>query len=575
MAATALAACHSSATATANLPSKGGTLNVILSNQPINNLDPQEISLANDSDISHLLDRTLTTVNAAGQVVPDLATDTGRPSQDLKTWEFTLKSGLRWQDGTPVRCQDVQYGIERRFNKTINAANGLNYPLTYLVDNQTPYKGPFGNVGVSADKTLSSIVCIDQNTIQFHLTQPYGDFGYTVSVSTFAPMKYGGNADNDYSADGSKTSTNYDPFSDGPYEVDYKKSVIQLDPSSGFHYASHLELVRNPYWSRATDSVRKAYPDRIVFDYDASKPKVTNALIQSGTPYYQNAINLDSDVSSQFVQQVINDPALSKRAVAGFEGATRYFAINTIKMSKLGCRQALEYGFDKFAWRFEAGGAVFGQLATSMIPPNLLAHANFDIYDTTGKPDGNATEAAKLWKQNNCPSSVKIAFPNASGLPQQMSTVVRAYQNANIRVVLDPLPQQTYFDQLISPRSDFDMSLVGWVPDWANGSAVIPPLFGGQPVAYALKHNQPVGNSNFSYIDNPSLDTAISDAFKQSDLATQYKLWGQLDHTVMAQAYAIPILFTRGLRMTGTNVRGAVMSAAYGEPDLSSIGVVS
>jgi peptide/nickel transport system substrate-binding protein len=217
---------------------------------------------------------------------------------------------------------------------------------------------------------------------------------------------------------------------------------------------------------------------------------------------------------------------------------------------------------------------VFGQLATSMIPPNLLAHSNFDLYNTAGDPDGNPQEAAKFWKAGNCPQSVTIAFPNASGVPQQMSTVLRAYSQANIQVILDPLPQQTYFDHLLDPRSDFDMSLVGWVPDWANGSAVIPPLFGGQPVAYALKHHQLVGNSNFSYVNSPSLDAAISDAFKQPDLETQYKLWGQLDETVMRNAYAIPILFGRGLRMTGTKVRGAVMSAAYGEPDLSSIGVV-
>ncbi|HEY2795856.1 MAG TPA: ABC transporter substrate-binding protein, partial [Micromonosporaceae bacterium] len=344
VASTALAACHSASTASADLPNRGGTLNVILSNQPINNLDPQEISLANDSDISHLLDRTLTTVNAAGQVVPDLATDTGRPSADLTTWEFTLKPGLRWQDGSPVACQDVQYGIERRFDKTINAAGGLNYPLTYLADSST-YKGPFANKsGVGASSTLSSIKCIDQRTIQFKLTQPYGDFGYTVSVSTFAPMKQGRPADNDYSADGSKTSTDYDPFSDGPYKVDPTATKTTRDPSSGFYYATHLVLVRNQFWDPATDAVRKAYPDKIVFDYDPKKPNVTNSLIQSALPYYQDAINLDSDVSSQFVQQVINDPTLSKRAIAGFQGATRYFAINTQRLTNVNCRKALEWG---------------------------------------------------------------------------------------------------------------------------------------------------------------------------------------------------------------------------------------
>ena len=33
-----------------------------------------------------------------------------------------------------------------------------------------------------------------------------------------------------------------------------------------------------------------------------------------------------------------------------------------------------------------------------MIPPNLLSHASFDVYDTNGEPDGNPLKAAPLWK---------------------------------------------------------------------------------------------------------------------------------------------------------------------------------
>ena len=122
-------------------------------------------------------------------------------------------------------------------------------------------------------------------------------------------------------------------------------------------------------------------------------------MIESTDPYYKNAISLDSDVPSQFVQQVIIHSDLSKRAISGVQGATRYFSINVRKMTKLYCRQALEYGFDKRAWRYEAGGAVTGDLATSLIPPNLLAHAKFDIYNTNQLQDGDPNKAQKLWQQ--------------------------------------------------------------------------------------------------------------------------------------------------------------------------------
>jgi len=561
-----ISACHSSSSTGAPAPTKGGTLNVILSNQAINYLDPQKISLATDSNISHQIVRTLTTTNAKGQLVPDLATDTGRPSPDDTVWEFTLKPGLRWQDGTPVTCPDVKYGIERRFAPTVSQADGLPYPITYLQDNPTPYTGPF------AGSSLQSITCVDNSTVQFKLQKPVGDFGYAVSVNTFAPMKQ--SADKDHKSDGSATSTDYDPFSDGPYEVDPKLSVIGYDKQAASYSATKIVLVRNPYWNPATDPVRKAYPDKIDVTFDANRPQVTNNLIQSTSAQYQNSISLDADVSSQFVQQVINDPDLSARAVSGFAGATRYFAINVRKEPTLGCRQALEYAFDKRSWRFEAGGAVFGDLATSIIPPNLLSHENFDIYDTTTLQDGNQPKALKMWAQDHCPSTVNIAFPNASGIPQQMSTVVRAFQQAGIHAKLYPLDQSSYYASITNPREKYDMTYAGWVPDWANGSAVIPPLFSGAQVAAALAN--PVdarANNNFSMVDNPSLDAQINDAFKTTDLTTQYHLWGDLDKYIMEHAYIIPVLFIRALRMEGTNVRGATISPAFGQPDLSTIGL--
>ena len=567
---TTLAACHSSASVAAPKPSKGGTLNVILSNQAINHLDPQEISLATDGNISRLINRTLTTVNTAGQLVPDLATDTGRPSDNDQVWEFTLKPNLKWQDGSPVRCEDVKYGIERRFAPVISAANGLPYPLTYLKDNPTPYTGPFA----AGAKDLTSINCEDASTIQFKLAQSAGDFGFTVSVNGFAPVNAA--ADRDHSADGSKTSTNYDPFSNGPYKVDASQTVVATDPQTKLTSATHLVLIRNPYWNPSTDPERKAYPDRMVIDFKSGKPQVTNSLIQSTDPYYKNAISLDGDVPSQFVQQVINDPDLSKRVITGFLGATRYFAINVRKEPNLLCRQALEYGFDKRAWRYEAGGPIFGDLATSIIPPNLLAHEKFDIYNTNQLQDGDSGQAKKLWAQGKCPTVVKVGFPNASGIPQQMSTVVRAYQAAGIEVKLYPLDQSTYFGAITDPREKYDMTYAGWVPDWPNGSAVIPPLFSGKQVANAIKDPSLAGqNLNFSMVQDPALDNQITDAFNDTDLNAQYHLWGELDKYVIKKAYAIPVLFSRSLRLTGTNVRGGAVTPAFGEPDLSVVGLAS
>ena len=45
------------------------------------------------------------------QLVPDMATDLGRPNEDNTEWTFTLKDGIKYEDGTDVKAEDVAYAI--------------------------------------------------------------------------------------------------------------------------------------------------------------------------------------------------------------------------------------------------------------------------------------------------------------------------------------------------------------------------------------------------------------------------------------------------------------------------------
>src|SRR5262245_7264317 len=111
-------------------PKKGGTLYVNLVGG-FDSLDPQVAYSANSANVGRLITRTLTTYrsqpgDAASQVVPDLATDTGRASENNTVWKFTLKPGVKWQGGEPVTCQQVKYGIERSFSSLL--PQGATYP---------------------------------------------------------------------------------------------------------------------------------------------------------------------------------------------------------------------------------------------------------------------------------------------------------------------------------------------------------------------------------------------------------------------------------------------------------------
>ena len=77
-------------------------------------------------------------------IVPGLATTLGVASDGNKTWTYHLKSGVKFEDGTPVTSQDVKYAVERTFDRAV-LPNGPSYFASLLAGNAASYKGPFKN----------------------------------------------------------------------------------------------------------------------------------------------------------------------------------------------------------------------------------------------------------------------------------------------------------------------------------------------------------------------------------------------------------------------------------------------
>ncbi len=184
---------------------KGGTLN-ILTPQTALHFDPATSQSLGITSMG-LVARRLTTWDVepgkTAKVVPDLATTTGESSDGGKTWTYTLKDGLKFQDGTPITTKDIKWGIERSFAP--NLTGGLSYHKSLLVGG-SQYQGPFEG------KTLDSIETPDDKTIVFKLDSAYGDWPWLASMPAFAPVPEG---------DGKDTGA-YDakPVSSGPYQIE-------------------------------------------------------------------------------------------------------------------------------------------------------------------------------------------------------------------------------------------------------------------------------------------------------------------------------------------------------------------
>src|SRR3954465_15433294 len=220
----------------------GGTLRVV--SVPIDSLDPQRSYAPGVWNLMRLYVRTLVTYSTepgkTDELVPDLATDLGTTPDGGRTWTFTLKEGVRFQNGQPITSRDVKYGIERSFASDV-VVGGPTYVVDLLDDPTNPYAGPYQDE--SPDRLgLAAIETPDDRTITFRLRSPQPDLPYVMALPSSSPVPI----ENDTGADYGR-----DPVSSGPY------AISSVDGVTG------IVLDRNAQWDPASDGVRTALPDQV------------------------------------------------------------------------------------------------------------------------------------------------------------------------------------------------------------------------------------------------------------------------------------------------------------------------
>jgi len=168
----------------------GETLRVV--SAEIDSLDPQRSYLPGVWNLMRLYTRTLVTYSSepgrTDTLVPDLATDLGTPSEDGLSWTFTLRDGVRFENGRPITSRDLKYGIERSFASDV-IVGGPTYVVDLLDDPGNPYAGPYQDE--SPDKLgLAAVETPDDRTITFRLRAPQPDFPFVMALPSSSPCRW-------------------------------------------------------------------------------------------------------------------------------------------------------------------------------------------------------------------------------------------------------------------------------------------------------------------------------------------------------------------------------------------------
>jgi len=497
---------------------RGGTLTIFDSETSVN-LDPaQSWSLAITS--SGLLWRRLTTwkIGPTGtpQVVPDLATSDGTPSDGGRVWTYHLKSGIYFSDGEPITSYDVKYGVERTYATALSG--GLNYQKPLIADT-AGYTGPFGG------QQLSSIQTPNKTTIVFHLNKPYGDWPWVVSTTSMAPVPEGKAP--------AATFGNH-PITSGPYAVQSYTPGVEV------------VLVRNKYWKPASDPNRSGGPDKIIWKLNQDPTVEAQTLIADG-PSAQDAFGADFVPPAQLAQ-VENDPSAKSRLLTSPASPLEYVAVNvqSPKLKNLKVREALEYAINRQAVVVASGGPIAAEPATTLITPGILGREPYDLYP--GGSTGDPAKAKSLLAQAGVSNlTLTLATPNDPISTAISQAVQEAYQAAGINVVIKAL-NETAWAALVTGNSasGYDLSLSSWQPDFPSAMDNIEPLF-----ASAMIGN---GNYNVSRLADPHVDALISQAEGIINPTAAGKVWARADKAIMADAAVVPLVYNKNSFLRGSDV---------------------
>ncbi|MYS83375.1 ABC transporter substrate-binding protein [Embleya scabrispora] len=519
---------------------KGGVAGV-LNRSGFSHLDPQRAYVSNLMTISELVSRRLTFYKKEGDkttLVGDLATDPGSTTDGGKTWKFTLKDNLKYEDGSPIVAADVKYGVERSFHKPYN--QGPKWVQQWLTGTENyfeAYEGPFNGKELGPDK----IEVPDAKTIIFKLTEAHPDFPFAVAMGTSSPMP---------KAKETKDDNDRKPFASGPYKV------TSHEPDKA------LVLDKNPNWDPATDAIRHQYVDQFKFELGVAAPQQFQRLTAAAGSDAA-AFTLNERPDANFAQQIATDPALKNRVTDAVGPYTNRWDINNKRITDVNVRKAMLTAFPRNSARLAEGGPTAGDFANSLASVTQLGFAPYKSLFDGLPPDGDQAKAKQMLEAaGKVGQKVVFCFTTSKTQQERALPIIDSLNKAGFQMERKEISDKEYYDVIGKLDTPCDLYWAGWGADWPTGATVYTPVFDGRKIVD--------DGENYSQYNNPSVNTEIDRILKITDVNQQAVEWMKLDQKIMEDVPTIPYLYQRHRLVYGPQIGGAGLNI-HGAIDLHNV----
>ncbi|MFF0449398.1 ABC transporter substrate-binding protein [Streptomyces sp. NPDC004609] len=528
----------------------GGTINVYMESD-MSHLDPAQIYVSDAGQFANLVHRGLTNFQEDDKgnltVVGDIATDAGKASNDNKTWTYTLKDNIKDENGNLITSADVRHTIERMYSKVI--FDGPSYVQSWLSGKDYrkalpdgPYKGKH-----LPDTVLATP---DAKTVVFNFKEPQGDLPQALAMAGYGivPAK-------------ADTKEAYDkkPVSLGPYKIADRKP------------GKSITLVKNTNWDPKTDSVRHQYVNGYNFNLTVDQSSQTKRLI-ADQGEAKNAIQFTDSVEPTMIKDVVNNPAVNKRSIKGFQPYVwqMSFNLDSPKMQDKKIRDAITHAIPSKRMIAADGGKYGGELAGGLMGPTLPGYdPEYDPYGKLKKPNGDMKKAKELLEEAGVKKGTKLtyAYATAPRSQKQMVIIKETLTKLGFDVQAKEIERSTFYEQIGKLKNPYDLYMTGWGQDWPSPSTVITPVYDGELVDD--------GQPNYSHINDAKVNEGIKLASQLSPTVAA-KEWEKVHHRIVEEINpAAPVYYAKQIQLSGSNIGGARYSTESSYIDINDLYLIN
>ncbi|MBX3663362.1 MAG: ABC transporter substrate-binding protein [Burkholderiales bacterium] len=484
-----IAALCAAAALFAAVPAPAAELRIGLSGE-VTSLDPHLLASQPNLTVARHVFESLTDVDPQTKLIPGLA-ERWR-ALDALTWEFSLRRGVKFHDGSEFTAEDAAFSIAR--------------PLSI--------RGSPGGFA-SYVRAVESATAVDRHTLRVRTKYPYGALPEELNSILIVSRRHAQDA--------------------GPEDFDSGRAMVGTGPYRFVRYqrGDRLELARHdgwwgkaPAWNRVTLRVIPADPSRTAALLSGELDVIEHVpSADLKNIIKNNKLHVTQTTSWRTILLHLDQYRAQPPGVSGPDG--RPLADNPFRDPRV--RRAISMAINRsaIAERVMEGLAV---PAANVVSPDVFGH-NAALKPQPYDPEG----AKRLLGEAGYPKGFRItlAGPNNRYIndEQILQTVAQLLTRIGLQTRVEAMPMSAFLGRV--RKEETAVSLLGWgsfAADLALRSLVAAP-----------NPEKGYGAWNWGRYANPKVDALMEQALASVDRGRREALAREANTLAMQDLAFIPL----------------------------------